>query len=223
MEMSNLTFPTNTPRAYGLRFHLILSLTPGPQMTIPLDANGVEISGFSMPEVVAATGISPFGVVSIRFAVRESFPLLGVQVAASVIKKDGDNHLVSILAPEYIPVVLPGVCSIATGNVDPALNLAHGTITRGGGAGAHTASGQLLLHCSKPENLRVSIIGKGDLTTNLSGVTSTIAFDGSNYERQYNNVPNIPLPITVTSTVKWTAGAAAGPFSASGTVLMEVL
>lgn len=115
---------------------------------------------------------------------------------------------------------VPLGCSLDAAGA-PDMEFRHGMLVRTAGGGSDTVSANINLSCKIPTQVRISVLNRMDLPTNLKGVVSTLGIDGSNYTKVFGTV-NGNLIIPVTSTLKWSSDSDVGPFTGSGIILLDI-
>lgn len=108
-------------------------------------------------------------------------------------------------------------------NINPvsgASEINHGNLIRRGAGQSARVTKSYRVECSRAATISVGLINKADIATNKAGLTSRLDFNGTNYGTTINYTS--PTNVTVGSTMRWTANAAVGAYTGSGTVLITV-
>jgi len=115
---------------------------------------------------------------------------------------------------------LPLGCSLDAAGA-PDMEFRHGTLLRSAGGGSDVASSNINISCKIPTQVRISVLDRMDIPTNLKGVVSTLGIDGSDYTKVLGTVNGNKI-VPVTSTLKWSSDSDIGPFNGSGVILLDI-
>lgn len=167
---------------------------------------------YTVDMVVMYTANQPMGTVTLKYS---TYPRIAGPGAYIL-------HELTDVTP--IPRPTPPLPQCSLNAPGGGIILDHGSTTRGTNPGSDTTTMPLIITCTSPSTVEVSIGTAADIPTSLPGLASKIAFDGTPYARNY--IINGSTSINVSSTVAWgtwDSSSPVGSFSASGVIYLNIL